>query len=163
MSSLITVLKIETYCTHSFHLQRVCICIRTTYWHKRNIIGHLISTWILIKVLQINAINKILHVYSFIHSGYFYIASSSPLLLRGAPDTARILCRSFTLKRNRQLWVKDLHKVPKWRLEQDSNPRLLRRKPPNLPMSHHAQKRLYLTTEYQSIALSNWEQCRLLS
>ena len=27
----------------------------------------------------------------FIHSGYFYSASSSPLLLRGAPDTARIL------------------------------------------------------------------------
>src|SRR6218665_684969 len=33
---------------------------------------------------------------SLIHSGYFYITSSSPLQLRGAPDTARILCRSFT-------------------------------------------------------------------
>ena len=32
---------------------------------------------------------------SFIHSGYFYSASSTPLLLRGAPKTARILCRSF--------------------------------------------------------------------
>src|SRR6218665_1850457 len=30
-------------------------------------------------------------VHSFIHSDYFYSASSSPLLLRGAPDTARIL------------------------------------------------------------------------
>jgi len=29
-------------------------------------------------------------MYSFIHSGYFYSASSSPLLLRGAPETARI-------------------------------------------------------------------------
>ena len=38
--------------------------------------------------------------YSFIHSGYFYSASSSPLLLRSAPDTAEILCRSFTPKRN---------------------------------------------------------------
>src|SRR6218665_1270195 len=47
---------------------------------------------------------------SFIHSGYFYSASSSPLPLRGAPDTARILCRSFTPK------------VPTWRLERDSNP-----------------------------------------
>jgi len=30
-------------------------------------------------------------IHSFIHSGYFYSASSSsqPLLLRGAPDTAR--------------------------------------------------------------------------
>ena len=38
-----------------------------------------------------------------IHSGYLFSASSSPLLLRGAPDTARILCRSFTPKRHRQL------------------------------------------------------------
>src|SRR6218665_1421126 len=49
---------------------------------------------------------------SFIHSGCFYSASSSPLLLRGASDTARILCRSFTPKRHRQLRVKDLPKVP---------------------------------------------------
>jgi len=29
-----------------------------------------------------------------IHSGYFYSTSWSPLLLRGAPATALILCRS---------------------------------------------------------------------
>jgi len=40
---------------------------------------------------------------SFIHSDYFYSASSSPLLLRAASDTARILCRNFTPKRHRQL------------------------------------------------------------
>jgi len=56
---------------------------------------------------------------SFIHSGYFYSASSSPLLLSGAPDTARILCRSFTPKRHRQLRVKDLPKVHTRRLERD--------------------------------------------
>ena len=28
-------------------------------------------------------------IHSFIHSGHFYSASSSPLLLRGSPDTAR--------------------------------------------------------------------------
>src|SRR6218665_2261176 len=33
---------------------------------------------------------------SFIHSDYFYSFSSSPLLLRGAPDTARILYRNFS-------------------------------------------------------------------
>ena len=35
----------------------------------------------------------------FIHSGHFYSVLSSPLLLRGAPDTERIglLCRNFTL------------------------------------------------------------------
>jgi len=52
-----------------------------------------------------------------IHSGHSYSASSSPLLLRGTPDTARILCRNFTLKRHRQLWVKDLPKVPTWLLQ----------------------------------------------
>ena len=31
----------------------------------------------------------------FIHSGYFYNASLSPLLLIVAPDTARLLCRSL--------------------------------------------------------------------
>jgi len=59
---------------------------------------------------------------SFIHSGHFYSASSSLLLLRGAPDTARILCRSFTPKRTGNC-IKDLPKVPTWRLEQESNPR----------------------------------------
>src|SRR6218665_3449723 len=52
---------------------------------------------------------------SIIHSGNFYSASSSPLLLRGAPDTSRILCRSFTPKRYMQLRVKDLPKVPRIR------------------------------------------------
>src|SRR6218665_1693805 len=33
--------------------------------------------------------------YPFIHSGYFYSTSSSPRLLRSAPDTAWILCREF--------------------------------------------------------------------
>ena len=47
--------------------------------------------------------------------------SSSPLLHRGAPDTVRILCRSFTLKSYGQLRVKDLPKVPTW-LELDSYP-----------------------------------------
>ena len=50
--------------------------------------------------------------------------SSSPLLLRSAPYTARILCRNSTSKRHRQLWVKDLPKVPTWWLERKSNSRL---------------------------------------
>ena len=61
-------------------------------------------------------------IHSFIHSFIlFYRASSSPPLLRGAPDTARILCRNSTPKRQRQLWVKDLlmPKVPTWRLERE--------------------------------------------
>src|SRR6218665_119786 len=66
----------------------------------------------------------------------FYSASSSSLLRSGAPDTARILCRSFT--HHKQLRMKDLPKVPTWRLERDSNPRPFGRKVPNLLMSHHA-------------------------
>jgi len=70
--------------------------------------------------------------------GYIYSAYSSPLLLKGAPDTMRILCRSFTPKRHRQLRMKDLPKVPMWRLERDSNLRPFGRKASNLPTSHHA-------------------------
>src|SRR6218665_1820489 len=77
-------------------------------------------------------------VVKFIYPGHFYSASSSPLLLRGAPDTARILCQSFTPKRHRQLREKDLPKVTTWRLGRDSNPRPFGRKATNLPMSHHA-------------------------
>src|SRR6218665_2882319 len=51
-------------------------------------------------------------MHSFIHSDHFYSASSSTLLLISAPDTARVLCRSFTPKRHRQLQVKHLPKVP---------------------------------------------------
>src|SRR6218665_1012380 len=77
---------------------------------------------------------------SLICSSYLYCASSSPPLLRGATDTARILCWSFTSRRHRQLRVKDLPKVPTWRLERDSNPRPFGQKASNLPMNHHSLK-----------------------
>src|SRR6218665_583362 len=77
---------------------------------------------------------------SFIHSGHFYSASYSPLLLRSATDTARILCRSFTPKRHRQLLVEDLPKVPKWWQERESNPRPSGRKASTLPMHHHVPR-----------------------
>jgi len=89
------------------------------------------------------AIDKRLMPYSFIHSGYFYSAFSSPLLLtqRCSLHSTRKLCRSFTLKCHRQLQVKDLPKVPTFRLERDSKPPSFRRKAMNLPMSHHALMR----------------------
>ena len=37
-------------------------------------------------VLRLNVFYKSLDIYTFIHSGYFYSTSSSPLLLRGAPN-----------------------------------------------------------------------------
>jgi len=77
---------------------------------------------------------KNLSTHPIIHSSYFYSASSSLLLLRGAPDTTRILCRSFTPKRR----VKNLPQVPTWRIERDSIPRFFGRKATNLSMSYHA-------------------------
>src|SRR6218665_3374437 len=74
----------------------------------------------------------------FIHSGYIYSASSSPLLLRGAPYTTLILCRSFTPKRHMQLRMKDLPKVPTWRPERDSNQRPFGRKATSSPMRYNA-------------------------
>src|SRR6218665_3000378 len=63
----------------------------------------------------------------FIHSSHFYSTPSwpsSPLYYSEAlPTTVRILYRSFTLKRHRQLQVKDLPKVPTWWLEWELNPR----------------------------------------
>ena len=60
----------------------------------------------LYRKIQVSMYMNLNSLYSFIHSGHFDSASSSPLLLRSAPDTARILCRSFTSKRsrNRELW-----------------------------------------------------------
>src|SRR6218665_1526561 len=61
--------------------------------------------------------------HSFIHSGHFYSAPSSPLLLRSAPDYSTDTVSEFHAKAHRQLQVKDLPKVPTWRLEWESNPR----------------------------------------
>src|SRR6218665_3619543 len=57
---------------------------------------------------------------SFIH---FCSAPSSPLLLRGAPDYSTDTVSQFHAEAHRQLQVKDLPKVPTWRLERESNPR----------------------------------------
>ena len=82
--------------------------------------------------------------HSFIHSDYFYSASSSPLLLRSAPDTARILCQSFTPKRHRQLWVNlstSLAQGPStWRLKRESNPRPSGWKLSTQPMRHQVPR-----------------------
>ena len=64
--------------------------------------------------LLIRILTQMIHVF---HSSYFYSASSSPLLLRSAPNTAQILCWSFMPKSHKQLRVKDLPKVHTWRPE----------------------------------------------
>src|SRR6218665_3217052 len=62
-------------------------------------------------------------IHSFIHSGHFYSAPSSPLPLRGAPDYSTDTVSEIHAEAHRQLQVKDLPKVPTWRLERESNPR----------------------------------------
>src|SRR6218665_581934 len=61
--------------------------------------------------------------HSFIHSDHFYSASSSPLLFRGAPNYSTDTASEFHAEAHSQLQVKDLPKVPTWRLERESNPR----------------------------------------
>jgi len=56
------------------------------------------------------------HIYSFIHSWYFYSASSSPILLRGAPDYSIHIVLELTRHNTTALPVKDLPKVPTWQL-----------------------------------------------
>src|SRR6218665_2497652 len=92
---------------------------------------------------QLQTIREVLSygfIHSFIHS-FILAISIAPHQVHyyseALPTTARILCRSFTPKRHRQLRVKDLLKVPTWRLERDSNPRPSGRKASTLPMCHH--------------------------
>ena len=115
-------------CLYILRLKRLVghssrICGWRPWWWKLVISGGLraLKQWQTRRVRQ--TIIDVVLIHSFIHSFRpFCSASSSLLLLRSAPDTARILCRSFTPKRHRQLWVKDLHKVPTWQLERESNP-----------------------------------------
>ena len=46
-------------------------------------------------------------IHSFIHSGHFYSAHSSPLLLRGAPDYSTYIVSEFHAEAHRQLQVND--------------------------------------------------------
>src|SRR6218665_2587896 len=48
------------------------------------------------------------YIHSFIHSGHFYSAPSSPLPLRGAPDHSTDTVSEFHAEAHRQLQVKDL-------------------------------------------------------
>ena len=76
----------------------------------------------------------------FIHSfGHFYSAPWSPLLLGGAPHYSTDIARvsEFHAEAHRQLQVKDLPKVPTWRLERQSNPRPSGWKSSSQPRRHH--------------------------
>jgi len=80
---------------------------------------------------------KYMFIHSFIHSGYFYSAPSSPLLLGGAPDYSTDTVSEFHDEAHRQLQVQDLPKVSTWRLEWESNPRPTGWKSSSQPRCHH--------------------------
>src|SRR6218665_2810726 len=61
-------------------------------------------------------------IHSFIHSGHCYSAPLSPLLLRDAPDHSTDTVSGFHAEAHRQLQIKDMPKVPTWRLEREANP-----------------------------------------
>src|SRR6218665_2390888 len=64
-------------------------------------------------------------IHSFIHSGHFYSAPSSPLLLRGAPDYNTDTVSKFHAEAHLQLQIKDLPKVPTWRQQRKSTARVI--------------------------------------
>jgi len=72
-----------------------------------------------------------------------FIQAISIVPLQAHYYISQILCGSFTPKRHRQLQLKDLPKVPTWRLDQNLSLWPFRRKATNQPMSHHALK-MYL-------------------
>ena len=98
---------------------------------------------------------------AFIH---FYSASHSMSLSVALPTTAIDTVSEFIrrrVQRYKQLQVKDLPKVPTWRLERDSNPRRSSRKASTLPMRHHAPQRLVCIRPNRGYADSKmiWWKC----
>src|SRR6218665_886301 len=82
----------------------------------------LVSPYNLGVILYAASLHREISIHSFIHLAI----SIAPLQVfyysEALPTTARILYRSFTPKRHRQLQVKDLPKVLTW-LERESTPR----------------------------------------
>src|SRR6218665_1877557 len=62
---------------------------------------------------------------------------------------------TVTPKRHMQLRVKDLSRVPMWRLERDSNPRPFGGKASNLPISHHVPHVRCLSLWYRTFTPSH--------
>src|SRR6218665_3637235 len=90
------------HCTHTY---TVHTCINT-YTHTHTYKHTCIPPHKFIHILTF--------MHSFIHSGHFYSAPSSPLLLRGAPDYSTDTVSEFHAEAHRQLQVKDLPKVSTW-------------------------------------------------
>jgi|SRR6218665_344200 len=83
------------------HQKQSCCCLyrRQSFWFGE--VTTLPYLFVNKKSLLLNKNFGMILCFSLIHSGHFYSAPSSTLLLRGAPDysTYSLLYRSFTPKR----------------------------------------------------------------
>ena len=84
-------------------------------------------------------------IYSFLTS-----ASRSTSLSEALPTTAMTLFRSLHAEALQATAMKDLLKVPTWRLERDSNPRPTDQKASTLRVRHHAPQ-IYVGLYFRKI------------
>src|SRR6218665_81375 len=83
-------------------------------------------------------------MHTFIYSGYFYSTSSSPLLFRGALDTAWILCRSQYAKVLQAIASEGFAQGPYMAVRAGFEPTTLRAKGTNLPMNQQAPQNAFI-------------------
>ena len=116
MPALIHVLSQTTCnCVHDANSKLVCTSVPNTAEHQLETVSQEATT----KKLS-----------PFIHSRYFYSASSSPLLLGGAPN----YCVRVNMSKCYKQWGEQ---GATWHLGWDSNLWPSRDKAPNLPLSHY--------------------------
>ena len=87
------------------------------------------------------SLSRHFYIYLFIYSGYFYSASSSPLLLRCSPESrpSTDSVSEFHAEAPQATVSEGLAQGPYVSaIERYSNPRLFGRKALTLPMGHHA-------------------------
>ena len=94
-----------------FYLCHSCLFLMKIIWlldfngWPRQKLGEPVA-WMMLILKQMNAcihLQYVIYIHSFIHSGHFYRAPSSPLLLRGAPDYSTDTVSEFHAEAHRQL------------------------------------------------------------
>src|SRR5688572_14354456 len=84
-------------------------------------------------------------------------STPSRFLLRGAPNYSADTESEFHAEAHEQLRVKDLPRVPTWRLEVDSNPQPSGCKAPSIPLHHRApQYNTHIYHHHQFLTPEIW-------
>src|SRR6218665_200404 len=96
----------------------------------------------------------IIPTHSFIHSFIrSFIQAISIATLQVRYYSARILVPEFHAEAPQTIAIKNLPKVPTWRLEEDSDPRPSGRKASTLPMHHYVQRHTTSEVSCQILAV----------